>query len=301
MKNGTLNCQISIKMMKKIELIQGKHLNVKMHSPGRVLGDRSVLYKYSNPNLVAILSSNKNEMSLRLNLVDSVSGELIYTGKYSRALPPFHLVHCENWIVVTYWNEKARRTEIGIIELFEGEKQTNSTAFDSFSAIKEPVKIISQSYIFPQGISAMAVSDTEQGLTSRSILIGTPFGGILELSRRLLDARRPLEMTPELREEMLIPYIPELPMATEDLINYNQTVAKIRCIRTTPSGLESSSLVFAYGLDLFYTRIMPSGTFDILKDDFDYFFISAVMVLLTVASYICKRISRYQSIQKAWE
>jgi hypothetical protein len=63
-------------------------------------------------------------------------------------------------------------------------------------------------------------------------LIAVPFGGILEMSRRFLDARRPLEMTPEFREEMLIPYIPELPLATEDLINYNQTIAKVRGIRT---------------------------------------------------------------------
>jgi ER membrane protein complex subunit 1 len=72
----------------------------------------------------------------------------------------------------------------------------------------------------------------EQGLTSRSVLIAVPFGGVLEMSRRLLDARRPLEMTPELREEMIVPYIPELPLATEEFINYNQTVMNVRGIRT---------------------------------------------------------------------
>ncbi len=59
-----------------------------------------------------------------------------------------------------------------------------------------------------------------------------PFGGVLEISRRFVDARRPLEMTPEMREEMIIPYMPELPIATEDLINYNQTVHQIRGIKT---------------------------------------------------------------------
>ena len=71
-----------------------------------------------------------------------------------------------------------------------------------------------------------------QGLTSRSILIALPSGGILEMSRRFLDARRPLEMLPEHREEMLIPYIPELPFATEDFINYNQTAMRVREIRS---------------------------------------------------------------------
>lgn len=59
-----------------------------------------------------------------------------------------------------------------------------------------------------------------------------PFGGVLEISRRLVDARRPLEMTPEMREEMIIPYMPELLIATEDMINYNQTVQGIRGIKT---------------------------------------------------------------------
>lgn len=59
-----------------------------------------------------------------------------------------------------------------------------------------------------------------------------PFGGVLEISRRFIDARRPLEMTADLREEMIVPYMPELPIATEDLINYNQTVQNVHGIKT---------------------------------------------------------------------
>jgi hypothetical protein len=76
------------------------------------------------------------------------------------------------------------------------------------------------------------LSILEQGLTTRSIVVAMPFGGLLEVSKRLLDARRPLEMTADLREEMIIPYMPEIPIATEDLINYNQTVHQIEGIKT---------------------------------------------------------------------
>lgn len=94
-----------------------------------------------------------------------------------------------------------------------------------------PVQTIQYSYqIFPQFLS---VSIAEQGLTTRSLIIAMPFGGVLEISRRFIDARRPLEMTPELREEMMIPYMPELPVATEDLINYNQTVYNVHGIKTS--------------------------------------------------------------------
>jgi len=50
--------------------------------------------------------------------------------------------------------------------------------------------------------------------------------------------------------------------------------------------------VFAYGLDLFYTRVTPSGTFDILKDDFDYLLITGVMLALLVASVVCNAAAR---------
>lgn len=60
-----------------------------------------------------------------------------------------------------------------------------------------------------------------------------PFGGIYGISKRIIDARRPLEMTPELAEEMLIPYRPELPIAPEDFVNYNQTVYNIQSIKAS--------------------------------------------------------------------
>jgi hypothetical protein len=34
---------------------RGKSIWEKVHSPGRVMGDRSVLYKYLNPNLFAVI------------------------------------------------------------------------------------------------------------------------------------------------------------------------------------------------------------------------------------------------------
>lgn len=138
---------------------------------------------------------------------------------------------------------------MGIIELYEGLEQSNAEHFNSLTNIKQQPLVFSQSYVFSQGISAIAASDTgaatknreqnkiskvlEQGLTTRSLLVAMPFGGILEVSRRFIDARRPLEMTPELREEMVIPYMPEIPIATEDLINYNQTAQQITGIKTS--------------------------------------------------------------------
>lgn len=49
----------------------------------------------------------------------------------------------------------------------------------------------------------------------------------------------------------------------------------------SPALLESTSLLFAYGLDLFGSRITPSGTFDILSDAFN-----KTQLLLTIAALV---------------
>ena len=61
------------------------------------------------------------------------------------------------------------------------------------------------------------------------------------------------------REEGTIPYIPEIPISTESMINYNQSIDNIIGIHSTPAGLESTSLVLAYGLGKFGVDIIGSG------------------------------------------
>ena len=50
------------------------------------------------------------------------------------------------------------------------------------------------------------------------------------------------------REENLLPYMPEIPLNYEFSLNYYNYVYNIRGIVTSPTGLESTGLVFAYGL-----------------------------------------------------
>lgn len=76
------------------------------------------------------------------------------------------------------------------------------------------------------------------------------------MSWHLLDPRRPISSTTQGREEGAIPYIPELPLPTENYINYNQTIARLRNIYTAPSGLESTCLVVATGLGESNTLIL---------------------------------------------
>lgn len=52
---------------------------------------------------------------------------------------------------------------------------------------------------------------------------------------------------------------------------------------------------------MFYTRVAPSKTFDLLKEDFDHFLITAVLLGLTVTSYITKKLASRKALKQAWK
>lgn len=298
------------KSQQTITGVYGKRALDLVHSQGRVLGDRSVLYKYLNPNLVAvvaegeeILSSSNNKgpsAFFSLYLVDGVTGHIVYHQTHKRSRGPVKVIHSENWVVYTYFNEKYRRNEVGVLELYEGRQQSNSTAFSSFSPPPPPL-VMRQAYIFPEPIYSMASTVTEKGITSKNIILALKIGGILSLPKALLDPRRPVIPTQETMEEGTIPYVPEIPLSTEALVNYNRSLFNVDGVFTSPAGLESTSLVFVHGIDIFYTRVMPSRMFDVLKEDFDYLFIGSVLGLMILVSFITQKLAARKALNRAWK
>ncbi|KAL5013663.1 hypothetical protein ScPMuIL_007933 [Solemya velum] len=289
--------------------VVGKRTVEHVHSQGRVLGDRSVLYKYLNPNLVVVTAEGEESGAalqkgpsnfVNIYLVDAITGHILFHATHHRAKGPINIVHSENWIVYNYFNQKNRRHEIAVLELYEGKEQTNSTAFSSFTAQIQPL-VMRQSYIFPMQMSAIATTITEKGITNKNLIIALKLGGILSLPKALLDPRRPVMPTPETMEEGTIPYIPEIPVNTEAILNYNQSLYAVRHIHTAPAGLESTSLVLAYGLDIFFTRVTPSKMFDVLKEDFDYFFISVVLGMMTLVSFVSQKCAQRKALSRAWK
>ncbi|XP_011303674.1 ER membrane protein complex subunit 1 isoform X2 [Fopius arisanus] len=285
----------------KITHVVSKSPIERVHSQGRVLGDRSVLYKYINPNLVAVVTQgvgNTLKNTMTLYLLDVVSGAMIFSIVHKRVRGPTHIVHSENWLVYSYYNDKSRRTEIATLELYEGKVQSNTTVFSSLTTTRLPM-VERQAFIFPASIESMRETITEKGITSKHILVALANGGILELPWMMVDPRRPTN--PELREEGVIPYMPEIPIHMDAIINYNQSVFRVSGIHTSPSGLESTCLVFAHGLDLFYTRVAPSKTFDVLKEDFDYYLIVIVLAALLISSYVTKKLASQKAQKQAWK
>lgn len=62
---------------------------------------------------------------LNIYLVDVVSGTVVFAMNHRRVKGPIQIVHSENWLVYSFYNEKIRRNEISkcILELVDDSRQ----------------------------------------------------------------------------------------------------------------------------------------------------------------------------------
>ena len=93
------------------------------------------------------------------------------------------------------------------------------------------------------------------------------------------STRRSTKPTPHDRDEGLIPYAEVLPIFANSWVTTKHQVRRLRKIATAAASLESTVLCFAHGLDLFYTRLHPSRSYDMLDDEFSY-----LLLILTLAA-----------------
>ncbi|CAO2652160.1 Nn.00g004430.m01.CDS01 [Neocucurbitaria sp. VM-36] len=269
-------------------------------SIGRVLGDRRVLYKYLNPNLVLVIAVVDSAHTASIYLLDSASGQLLHTMSHDNVdtSRPISSTISENWFtysltVAASSSALSRGYQLVVSDLYESplpddrgplDANDNSSTIQPSGSKREAVKpyVLSQSYQVPGEISHMAVTQTRQGITSRELLITVPsFSSIIGIPRSFIDPRRPIGRDANAHEqaEGLVKYTPLINFDPKWHLTHKYEVLGVKDIITSESGIESTSLVFAYGLDIFGTRVAPSFAFDILGKGFN-----KISMLLTVAA-----------------
>ena len=130
----------------KIDQVKSPDRSHIIHSQGKPLADRSVLYKYLNPNMIAILTTtsetdNVELMIVTLYIIDGVTGEVIHTGYHRRMKGKLNLLFSENWLVYSYWAAKMHRTELTVVELYEGQTEPNRSEWSSLDNNKLPIAL----------------------------------------------------------------------------------------------------------------------------------------------------------------
>ncbi|KAI9814549.1 MAG: hypothetical protein M1832_005729 [Thelocarpon impressellum] len=272
-------------------------------SIGRVLGDRSVLYKFLNPSLLLITTVDDALSTATVYLLDSITGDILYSTTHDDIDPsrPVSAAMSENWFVYSFWGDSSSKAsgsmskgfKLVVTELYESDMANDRGPLGSsgnYSSVRGSSAgadvgkphVISQAFDIPEEIGGMTVTQTRQGITSRSILATLRASkAIVAIPKGMLDPRRPSgrDLTPSEKEEGLGKYAPSLGFNPEWVISHKREVVGTERIITSPALLESTSLVFAFGLDVFGTRVTPSLAFDILGKGF-----GKTQLLLTVVA-----------------
>lgn len=68
-----------------------------------------------------------------------------------------------------------------------------------------------------------------------------------------------------------------------------------------PAHLESTCHLFAYGLDMLYTRWTPAKSFDSLGDDFSYMLLVMAMAALLVGAAVLANTSQRAMLKQKWQ
>ncbi|KAL9112825.1 MAG: hypothetical protein Q9227_002902 [Pyrenula ochraceoflavens] len=300
-----------------------------VHDPvasiGKVLGDRTVLYKYLSSNIALVTTVSAD--ALTIYLLDGITGSVLHsvTETSIDTTSPVVSIISENWFAYTFFGTNAgpvtsssttsqndaKAHHLTVTELYESPhfndrgplgSSPNASAFTP-PGILYPHSI-SQSFVISQPISQLAVTTTMQGITSRSLLAYLPqTSALVAIPRPILDPRRPVgrDPTPAEVEEGLFRYNPFLEFDSKWYLSHSRDILGVDQILSTPTVLESSSLVFTYGHDLFGTRVAPSMTFDVLGKGFSKGALLGTVVALGMGVLALRPVVRKKMVAGRWK
>ncbi|KAL2062260.1 hypothetical protein VTL71DRAFT_6526 [Oculimacula yallundae] len=296
-------------------------------SIGRVLGDRTVLYKYLNPNVVLVTAVSEESSTASFYLLDTVSGDLLYSVSHEGVdtKQPITSALTENFFAYSLWSDIVTSTsalpaskgyQIVASEMYEsdvandrgplGPNNNASSVEPTDNPNAEPAlpHVVTQSYLIPEPISHMAVTQTGQGITTRQIictLAGS--NSIVGIPRTLLDPRRLIgrDPTPLEAEEGLFRYHPIIEFDPKLVLSHKREVIGVQNVIASPAILESTSLIFAYGIDIFGTRVAPSMAFDILGKGFNKLSLVSTVLALWVGVFVLAPMVRKKQINGLWQ
>ncbi|KAL9082271.1 MAG: hypothetical protein Q9159_006557 [Coniocarpon cinnabarinum] len=294
----------------------------KVASIGKVLGDRNVLYKYLNPNSILVLTKDQTEQRLSVYLLDAISGAVLHSEDYDDVdlSRPINAAITENWFTYSFTYDArldtlSRGHLLIVGEAYESEfpndrgplgASSNYSAIDPSLATPGMLKphIISQTYHIPEEISHMAITQTQQGITSRQLLVTlATSGAVVGIPHQVLDPRRPVgrASTTKDMEEGLMQYNPMIDFDAKMFLTHTNEVLGIEEVMSSPSHMESTSLIFAYGLDVFGTRVAPSFTFDILGASFNKIQLILTVTALTLGVFVVAPLITRKQTNVLWQ
>jgi hypothetical protein len=315
--------------------------NARNGAPVLVKGDSSILYRYIEPNLLVVVAERGATMTLYIlgtvsgNLVQSF--EVVGGSEPVKVLAVDNAVVMHYWSMQNTRFELlsvelfANMPDPGAAAVVMGQHNKTRPAHDYVFAPRPLVA--SQNHIYPHGFTSFGVSCTKNGVTPRALLLATTTNRIHTLSLDHINPRKhpPKEKAPLLppppnhgfadqtpppaknqptidravqptKTETLTPYRP-IVMANPltDYMTFGHQVFHIQGIATAPSSMESTSLAFAYGLDLFYAPVQPAGGYDLLAPDFNFMLLILSGIGCAIAVVFGEWYSTHKGLLDLWK
>ncbi|KAK4561257.1 hypothetical protein LTR86_004574 [Recurvomyces mirabilis] len=321
--DGALEAKVDSNTAWHFAPAQGEHIHSLVPRPsndpvasiGKVLGDRRVLYKYLDPNLALLVTVKNSSSAASFYVLNTVSGAIIHTNTHTGIdiTAPIASIVSENWFAYAFTVEAADNSPKGnylvVGELFESLVPNDRgplTAKSNYSSLEtgtEPFTL-THTYQIPETISKLAVTRTRQGITSRQLLAVLPEShALVGIPYPMLDPRRPVARDPTKEEQMegLVRYSPVLDFDPKWYLSHQREVVGIKDVVTSPALIESMSLVFAYGLDVFGTKLSPSFSFDILGKDFNKLQMLATVAALAVLTFVVAPLVTRKQVDQRWK
>ncbi|CCF57675.1 hypothetical protein KAFR_0D00280 [Kazachstania africana CBS 2517] len=309
--------KITLKSNERIVAFAARNSEPQVGSLGTILGSREVLYKYFYPNLASYVVINEDTGDMVVNLIDTITGELLYTQKHKHEKDgvdfdlPINILFGEHWFIYSYFSVKpVPEQKLTVVELYESlepneRKSDASASYNPINGIFNKPEILTKSYIFPEVIKHMILSNTKYDITTRSLIVELQNGQITYIPKVVLNARRKneSEMTADDKKEfMASQYIPTVRINDHFVITHYRdliTNTKSKMI-SVPTNLESTSIVCQIGHDIFCTRITPSGPFDFMSPSFEKGKLIGTIIAMVIICYFLRPSVASKKLKSIW-
>ncbi|KAK6458831.1 uncharacterized protein RJT20DRAFT_131988 [Scheffersomyces xylosifermentans] len=269
-----------------------KPFETRTSSLGISLANKDVLYKYLNPNAVSVLTKDSANGQLKFYLLDGITGTLLSTFEHDANtvidFSSINIIMDDNWVVYSYFVSHPKLEQrINVIDFFDSDKGIKK-GIDSVSPFRHNSTVDSftvKSFLFPERIISLASTQSQYGITLKSIIAATETGAVIEIPKFLLNSRRiddrELTQADFQSDFRMVPYEPVIQRNSFSVLNHKHKlkITEQGKILTRPTHFESTSVVCYFNeYNQFCTTVQPSSSFDLLSKNFD-----RIKLLLTIA------------------
>ncbi|AFZ81577.1 protein of unknown function DUF1620 domain-containing protein [Theileria equi strain WA] len=291
--------------------------------PITVMSNFKVYEKYISQNSIVFITRRMEitgNFVTMLHLLDTLYGKIVYEEILEHDLSfPISISYHENTINLHYWNEKQLRYMLHTTDLFSYEHRSlakiilsellpikNSDKYQIQNAKSLIPIVFSRNFVLPVGIRTMSMSITHQNITEKSLIISSMSNQIVSIPKCDINAvdhhdsgsdtmnLLHTQVSNKRHNKEYHVFNPLRFIALKSNYMINQENVGVRGIMTVATKLESSSLIFLFGLDVTATYLQPSGNFDRLKVDLIHYAVCIAIITFTFI-LVFKSTHKYKS------